>query len=465
MISRKIFKANGTENRFLSDFLIRSEQFARPYVFIYDNTLPTDGSGDILEDGTALQVNHNYPDNLWKRGGSVARPEDLVTVDKWAVVDNSILYYKAPPSLSTVWVEVATTSEEFGSTLTQPSVEKAEKAALEAKQHSVDSANSATDSANSAIASANSATASAGSATGAAASAAIAAGVIGQVQGPQGIQGPIGPQGPAGGTGHNGAAGTPGVAGADGQAGVQGAKGDTGLQGPRGNVGPQGIQGTGVNVIGTKPTEAEIRAIPNPAESDAYLAADTGNLLVFGSDHAWHTLDHIQGPAGPAGTQGNAGPAGGVGPKGPKGDAGATGPKGDQGTASTVPGPIGHDGIQGIPGAQGPIGPQGPGKLDLLTDTTLTTPVQGDALVYDPGTGKWINGKVLGMPNETGKNNQSVTNKGVEGDSYWSPLVHNPQDITENITLETGANASIVAPNIADGITITISDGCTLSII
>jgi hypothetical protein len=131
MISKKTFEADGTTNRFLSDFIIKGEQFARPYVFIYDNTLATDGTEDVLQDGTTDQSNWNYPDNLWKRGGLVAtaKSADLVSSDKWDVVDNSILYYVAPPSGSTVWVEVATTSEEFGTSLIAPSVYKAEAAA------------------------------------------------------------------------------------------------------------------------------------------------------------------------------------------------------------------------------------------------------------------------------------------------------------------------------------------------
>jgi len=132
MISSKIFYPDGSINRFLSDFIIRSEQYARPYVYIYDDGLDPDGSEDELEGGGTDQADWSYPDNLWKRGLDVAQSDDLVAVDKWAVVDNSILYYVAPPADSTFWLEVATTSEEFGSTLAQPSAERAETAADEA---------------------------------------------------------------------------------------------------------------------------------------------------------------------------------------------------------------------------------------------------------------------------------------------------------------------------------------------
>lgn len=132
MISKKTFYPDGTINRFLSDFIIRNEQYARPYVYIYDSGLDPDGSEDQLQDTSTDQADYVYPTNIWKRGTDTAQSNDLVPVDNWAVVDNSILYYSNPPNLSTVWLEVATTGEEFGTTLTQPSVERAETAADEA---------------------------------------------------------------------------------------------------------------------------------------------------------------------------------------------------------------------------------------------------------------------------------------------------------------------------------------------
>ena len=126
MISKKVYTGNNSTKRFLSDFIIRSDQFARPYVFIYDNTLATDGTEDVLQNPS---LPWEYPTNLYKRGSSAAKSEDLVTSDKWQVVDNSILFYLAPPSGSTVWVEVATTSEEFGTTLIAPAVSIAVTAA------------------------------------------------------------------------------------------------------------------------------------------------------------------------------------------------------------------------------------------------------------------------------------------------------------------------------------------------
>ena len=143
MISKKVFSADGVISRFLSDFIIRSEQFARPYVYIYDNTLAVDGSEDKLVDGSIDQADWSWPDNIWKRGANNPQSNDTVTEDKWQIVDNSVLYYLPPIATSTVWIEVATTSEEFGDTLTAASVEKAEEAALAAAGSADDAAISA----------------------------------------------------------------------------------------------------------------------------------------------------------------------------------------------------------------------------------------------------------------------------------------------------------------------------------
>ena len=150
MISKKRFKGDGVTKRFLSDFLIRSEQFCRPYVYIFDDTLNPDGTEDKLQDGTTLQTNWRWPDNLWVRGADHPKSRDLTTTDKWAIVDNSVLYYEPPLQDTHIWIEVATTAEEFGDTLTQPSIEKAEEAAREALLSASAAATSATESATSA---------------------------------------------------------------------------------------------------------------------------------------------------------------------------------------------------------------------------------------------------------------------------------------------------------------------------
>ena len=119
MISKKVFEADGTNFRFLSDFIIRSEQFCRVYNYVYDPN-GVDGSVDP-ETG------------LYIRTSDTPSSEDLVTIDKWDLVDNSISFYTVPHAGVHIYIEVATTAEEFGDTLVQPSVEKAEEAAIKSQ--------------------------------------------------------------------------------------------------------------------------------------------------------------------------------------------------------------------------------------------------------------------------------------------------------------------------------------------
>lgn len=161
MIASKIFNADGSNKRFLSDFIIQSEQFTRVYVYEFDNTLNPDGTEDQLQNGSVLQADWSFPDNVWKRGKDTPDSgDDLVTIDKWDLVTNSILMYDAPLAPSKIWIEVATTPEEFGTTLTQPSVERAEQAAADALAQATQAA------ADAAIAAAEAASAAADAAAG-----------------------------------------------------------------------------------------------------------------------------------------------------------------------------------------------------------------------------------------------------------------------------------------------------------
>ena len=55
-------------------------------------------------------------------------------------------------------------------------------------------------------------------------------------------------------------------------------------------------------------------------------------------------------------------------------------------------GPPGPQGIQGDVGATGATGPAGPVvPINDLTDVTITSPLAGQALVYDAGTSQWVN--------------------------------------------------------------------------
>jgi len=149
--------------------------------------------------------------------------------------------------------------------------------------------------------------------------------------------------------------GAAGADGADGATGAQGPQGETGPQGPQGDIGPQGPQGepgTGLNILGTLASEAELP--PTGNTGDAYLIS--GDLYVW-SGASWENVGQIQGPEGPQGPQGQQGPEGQAGPVGPVGAEGAQGPQGEQGAQ----GEAGPQGPQGEAGATGATGPAGPG--------------------------------------------------------------------------------------------------------
>ena len=133
MIAKKIFEADGSNFRFLSDFIIRGEQFARVYNYIYD----ADGIEGSVDPASGLYI----------RTSQLPHSDDLVTIDKWDLVDNSISFYTIPYTGSMIYIEVATTSEEFGDTMVQPSVEKAEDAAIAAATSASEAAISASESA------------------------------------------------------------------------------------------------------------------------------------------------------------------------------------------------------------------------------------------------------------------------------------------------------------------------------
>lgn len=88
---------------------------------------------------------------------------------------------------------------------------------------------------------------------------------------------------------------------------------------------------------------------------------------------------------------------------------------------------------------------------------------EGLALVTRATGNAWE--KILGLPLETGNKGMNVTNHGVEGDSYWTPIITNPNAITADVVIDTGVNASVVEPIINDGVTVTIPDGSVLVIL
>jgi len=105
-------------------------------------------------------------------------------------------------------------------------------------------------------------------------------------------------------------------------------------------------------------------------------------------------------------------------------------------------------------------------SLDGLSDVTITNPTIGESLVYNDQNGEWENGKVLGLPNETGNLGKSVTTDGVEGDSFWSFVNTNPNVMNADQVMTAGTSASVVDGfTINDNITLTVPDGSVLSVV
>nr|DAH65861.1 MAG TPA: collagen triple helix repeat protein [Caudoviricetes sp.] len=126
-------------------------------------------------------------------------------------------------------------------------------------------------------------------------------------QGPQGIQGPRGEQGPKGATGETG---------------------PQGQQGPQGATGPKGADGS-TWLFGT--------AVPSSQgkTGDFYLKTDTFDIYSKATG-SWVKTGNIKGATGSQGPQGPIGETGPQGPKGPQGATGPQGPKGDSGDTIKV---------------------------------------------------------------------------------------------------------------------------------
>lgn len=115
------------------------------------------------------------------------------------------------------------------------------------------------------------------------------------------------------------------------QGSLKGPKGDAGA---KGDPGVKGDDGTGVNILGSYPTYAELAAAhPTGNPGDAYLVA--GDLYVWDSiGAAWSNVGNIKGPQGLDGPEGPEGPQGPRGLDGPKGDTGNAGLAGADATIS-----------------------------------------------------------------------------------------------------------------------------------
>ena len=86
--------------------------------------------------------------------------------------------------------------------------------------------------------------------------------------------------------------------------GDKGDKGDTGARGPQG---PAGADGTGVTILGSYDTLAELQsAHPTGSIGDSYIVS--GDLYVWSdSTSEWKNVGNIQGPKGDKGDKGNPG--------------------------------------------------------------------------------------------------------------------------------------------------------------
>lgn len=202
---------------------------------------------------------------------------------------------------------------------------------------------------------------------------------VGPIQGPagpQGAPGMVGPMGPAGPAGPQGPQGNPGPAGAMGPAGPQGDPGPVGPQGPAGQ------DGTGISLLGTVATIADLPA--GASNGDLYIIATTGDGYAWDGSN-WVNVGPIQGPQGP---QGEPGPAGAMGPAGPQG------PQGDPGPAGAM-GPAGPQGPQGDPG---PAGPQGiPGPAGTYTASTGIA-IAGNTISATNTAAIWHANRLLDKP-------------------------------------------------------------------
>jgi hypothetical protein len=147
--------------------------------------------------------------------------------------------------------------------------------------------------------------------------------------------------------------------------------------------GIDGDDGTGVNILGSYNSAAElIAAHPIGNVGDAYLIG--GDLYVWSTNNnSWNNVGNIQGPQGPQGIQGIQGFAGVTGPTGPQGIQGIQGVQGVEG----ITGPTGPQGVQGVQGLQGLIGdpgPQGPRGVTGPTGVTGPQGIQGVVGVTGP---------------------------------------------------------------------------------
>lgn len=232
-----------------------------------------------------------------------------------------------------------------------------------------------------------------------------------------------GPVGPTGATGE--ASTVPGPQGATGPTGdISTEPGPIGPTGPTGQdstvpgpIGPTGSPGTGVSILGSYDTMADLAAAhPTGNVGWGFMIAQSGELAVWFAEPApgeWREVGQILGPVGPTGSTGatgadstEPGPTGATGATGATGigATGATGesivgPTGATGADSTVAGPTGATGATGADSTvPGPTGDPGdPGATGATgADSTVPGPTGATGATGEegkPGVGVAILGE------------------------------------------------------------------------
>lgn len=139
MISTKKFIVDGNTKSFLSEFIIKSIQHSRVYLYEYNSSCLTGGV-----EGTDICDTINS-DGFFIRQFDAPDAEDLVTIDKYDLIDNRISFYNdfIPPSGLTLWIEVATSADEFSDVLATPAAIRAETAADNAEASAIRAEDSA----------------------------------------------------------------------------------------------------------------------------------------------------------------------------------------------------------------------------------------------------------------------------------------------------------------------------------
>lgn len=225
------------------------------------------------------------------------------------------------------------------------------------------------------------------------------------------------------------------------------------LQGPQGLQGPKGDDGTGLSIKGRYNNLEELQSShPTGVNGDAYMVGinlyvwidgmwtDCGNIQGPQGERGLQGLKGDTGPQGPRGLQGKQGiqgPIGKTGERGPQGPIGAVGPQGEKGDTGPrglqgEQGPRGPQGIQGNVGPQGPRGERGPkgeqgtglvvrGNYNSLYELQTAHPTANDGDAYLVGTdlyvwvsGTWTNmGSLQGPKGEQGPRGP----QGLKGDT------------------------------------------------